>query len=175
MIARLLLALIFCAAPACAERLQFDHRLYPPLKQVLDSGDATKVFSDNKNPAHLANLIATRGVSAEQWDEALEILSIVPVRGMAGAADWMAQMQASAQAHCSATAPPQMKLLAQDAVSVTFEIHAPNCPAELAPYAIYRLVTGKRSWFRLSVLDKAPLESSARQQWLALLASAQLQ
>lgn len=175
MIARSLLVLALFAAPAFAERLQFDHRLYPPLKQVLDSGDSTKIMFDNKNPAHLVDLIATRGHSVDQWEEALEIMSIVPVRGIAGAVGWQAQMQSAAQARCPGSAAPQFTQLAQDEVSVTFEVRAPNCPAERAPHALYRLVAGKRSWFRLSVFEKGPLDATARQQWLDLLASAHLQ
>ena len=168
-----LLLLVLCQ-PAFAERLQFDHRLYPPLKQVLDSGDATKVQFDNKNPAHLVDLIATRGASADQWEEAIEILSILPPRGLNGAAEWMAQMQRDTLARCPAAAPPQFTILAQDAQSVTFEARAANCPAERAPHALYRLLAGKRSWFRLSILEKGNFDPAARQQWLSLLASANL-
>ena len=161
-------------SPAFAERLQFDHRLYPPLKQVLDSGDATKVLFDSKNPAHLVDLIATRGPSADRWEEALEILSIVPVREINGAAGWMAQMQSAAEASCPGSAAPQFTQLAQDDVSVTFEVRAPNCARERAPHALYRLVAGKRSWFRLAVLEKGEMDAATRAQWLALLASAYL-
>jgi hypothetical protein len=39
---------------------------------------------------------------------------------------------------------------------------------------LYRLVAGKRSWFQLSILVKGDLDDLSRQQWLAVLASAQL-
>ena len=35
-------------------------RLYPPLLQVLDQGDADMIAFDNKNPARLVDLIAVK-------------------------------------------------------------------------------------------------------------------
>lgn len=166
----LTLALLLVASPGSAERLKFDHRLYPPLQQVLDRGAAEMVDFNNSNPQRLVDLIAVRGSSAQNWTEALEIVSIVRPGGIADAKDWMARLQNAAQARC----PAQFSILAQDAQSITFERRSPNCPAERSSLGLYRLVTGKRSWFQLSVLVRGELEEADRQQWLALLASAHL-
>lgn len=166
------LAIAFClgSAPAMAERLQFDHRLYPPLKAVLDSGRTEMIVFDNSNPARLVDFIAVQGRSASDWTEALEIVSIVRPKTVKSAHDWFELLRSQSQARCRATFTP----IAHDAQSITYERHSPDCPAERAETGIYRLVAGKRSWFMLSVLSKARMDEAARQQWLALLASAHL-
>jgi len=83
----------------------------------------------------------------------------------------MALLQSQSEARCKAS----FTVLAEDANSITFERRSSSCAAERAPLGIYRLVAGKRSWFQLSVLEKGELEDAARQQWLALLASAHLE
>jgi len=163
-------ALLLIAAPAFGERLQFDHRLYPPLKQVLDSGDETMIDFNDKNPARLVDLIAVKGKSAQNWTEAFEILAIRRPSDVETAKDWMAILQQQALSRC----PASFKILAEDTSSVTFERTSPNCPAERAKMGLYRLVAGKRSWFQLSIMVKGDLDDGARAQWLALLASAQL-
>jgi len=163
-------ALVLCGAPAAAERLQFDHRLYPPLQQVLDSGNAGMIEFNADDPRRLVDLIAVKGTSARDWSEAMEIVSIPRPRKIATAREWMGVLQSQALARCPAT----FTVLAEDASSVTFERRSPDCPRERAGLGIYRLVAGKRSWFMLSVLARSGLEPSARAQWLALLASAHL-
>lgn len=162
------MALLTCAAPAAAERLEFDYRLYPPLQQVLDAGNKEMVSFNADNPARLIDLIAVKGASAASWTEAMEIVSIARPRKIATAHEWMTIMQREAPSGCPAT----FAVLSEDANSITFERRAPACPADRAPYAIYRLVAGQRSWFELAVLAKDELGADARRQWLALLASA---
>ncbi|MEY3658807.1 MAG: hypothetical protein RL425_1568 [Pseudomonadota bacterium] len=164
------IALLLFAAPAFAERLQFDHRLYPPLQQVLDSGDESMIDFNDINPARLVDLIAIKGKSAQSWTEALEIVAIRRPSDVETAQDWMAILQRQALSRCPAT----FKILAEDTTSITFERTSPNCPAERAQMGLYRLVAGKRSWFQLSILVKGDLDDLSRQQWLVLLASAQL-
>jgi len=164
----LALVLLLVAAPLSAERLQFDHRLYPPLQQVLDSGDQAMIEFNGDNPARLVDLIAVKGKSAQDWTEALEIVSIPRPKAVKTARDWMAALRQQALARC----PARFAVLAEDANSVTFERRSPGCAAERASLGIYRLVAGKRSWFELAVLAKGELDAPARAQWLALLASA---
>ena len=163
-------AFLLLAAPAFAERLQFDHRLYPPLQQVLDSGDQAMIDFNDKNPARLVDLIAIKGKSVQSWTEAFEIVAIRRPSDVETAKDWMSILQQQAASRCPAT----FKILAEDTTSVTFERTSPNCPAERAQMGLYRLVAGKRSWFQLSILVKGDLDDLSRQQWLAVLASAQL-
>ncbi len=167
---RIALALLLFATPAVAERLEFDHRLSPPLQAVLDGGDTTMIESDSRSPTRHVDLIAVRGRSAQSWTEALEILSIARPRDIKDVEGWLALLQSQAQSRCAAT----FEVISRDANSVTFQRTSPHCPAERATFGLYRLVTGKRSWFQLSVLVRDDLSETARQQWLALFASAHL-
>ncbi|MBS0473530.1 MAG: hypothetical protein JSR28_00065 [Proteobacteria bacterium] len=162
-------ALVAVASPLAAERLEFDHRLYPALQRVLDADDKGMIDFQGGNPARLVDLIAVKGTSAHDWTEAMEIVSIPRPRKIATARDWMALLQQQAVARCPAAT---FTLLAEDANSVTFERRSPACAAEPASLGIHRLVAGKRSWFELSVLAKGGLDPAAREQWLAVLASA---
>ncbi|MFM5906231.1 MAG: hypothetical protein ACKOPO_01365 [Novosphingobium sp.] len=163
-------ALLLIATPARAEKLQFDHRLYPPLQQVLDSGDKNKLAFDSSKAGRFVDFIAVKGKSTRNWTEGFEIVAISRPRDMAGARDWMALIRKASDARC----PNTVTVIAEDEMSVTFERHSPKCSAERSETAIYRLVAGKRSWFQLTVLAKTPLTTAARDQWLALLASARL-
>ena len=168
------LAALLASVPiaAHAEQLEFDHRLYPTLKQVLDGGDAGMVKFDASNPRRLVDLIAVRGKSAKDWTEALEIVATLPFPQLGSAQAWMEFQRDAAIKRCPGANPATFKVIAQDDFSITFERQSPGCRAERAETGIYRLLTGKRSWFQLAVLSKTPLEPAARDQWLALLASA---
>lgn len=163
--------LVLLATPAQAEKLTFDHRLNPALKEVLDSGDAAKVDYNNANARYVVDRIAVRGTTANDWQEALEIIARTPAKGVSSAADWMAELRARADKAC----PNTVVKLAEDAASVTFERQSQPCKAERAPYALYRAVSGKRSLFLLAVLAKQPLDKESRARWLALLASAHIE
>lgn len=167
----LLPVFFFLAAPAFGERLQFDHRLYPPLQKVLDGGDPNMLHFNDKNPARLVDLIAIKGKSAKNWTEALEIVAIRRPGDVTTARGWMDMLQQQSVARCRAS----FEVISEDQDSVTFERLSPECPEERAEQEIYRLVAGKRSWFQLVVLVKGRLDAQSRQQWLALLASAKLQ
>lgn len=159
------------AAPAQAESLSFDHRIYPPLKEVLDGGQKDMLLYDSSNPRYVVDRIAVRGKSATEWSEALEIIARAHAKGMSSASDWMTELRAKADKLC----PNKVTFLAEDAISVTFERNSPACRGERAPFAIYRIVTGKTSLFLLAVMSREPLEEVAKQQWLKLLASAHLE
>jgi hypothetical protein len=167
----LALALVACSAPAAAERLQFDYRLSPPLQQVLDAGDKGMIDFNADDPKRLVDLIAVKGTSAKDWTEALEIISIPAPRKLSTARQWLAALQQQALARC----PGTFTVLAEDANSVTYERHSPDCAAERSPQGLYRLVAGKRSWFQLAVLAKGELGTAERTQWLAVLGSAHIE
>ena len=164
------LALLSCGTPLAAERLQFDYRIYAPLKQVLDSGEKDMVDFNADTPARLVDLIAVRGASARDWTEALEIVSIARPKNLANVRDWLTALQRESLARCPAT----FTIISHDANSVTYERRSPGCAAEPASLGLYRLVAGKRSWFELAVLAKGELDEKARGEWLAVLASAHL-
>lgn len=168
----LIFSSILCLSnPAYAERLVFDHRLYPPLRQVLDSGEGDKVLYDASNPKYVIDRIIIRGDSAREWTELVEIVARTPGRGMRNADDWAAELRHRADKAC----PNRITEVARDANSLTLERRNDPCPAEAAPFALYRIVAGKRSLFLLAVISKAALGEQQRREWLALLASAHLE
>ena len=174
-LARLRLALfaglLLVAAPALAEKLVFDHRLSPPLKAVLDSGDAAMIDFNNANPRNVIDVIAVRGKSAQDWSEALVIIARTPDRKVNSAGGWAAELQREAQRKCSST----FTELARDEISITYERRSVGCPAGYPATALYRAIAGKHSMFMLAVLVKDNLSETSRQQWLALMSSAHLE
>lgn len=169
------LFLLLIAMPAHAERLQFDHRLSPPLQKVLDEGRSEMVLFDGSDPTRLVDLIAVRGQSATNWREALQIVSIPKQKKIDGPLGWMEQIQSGVRARATGACAADFSVIVQDGNSVTFERRSPGCGADSVSYGLYRLVTGKRSWFQLAVLSKDEITAEARAQWLALLASARLE
>lgn len=170
--ARLLPALLMlvAAVPAHAEKLVFDHRIYPPLKAVLDSGDAAMIAFDGSNPRYVVDLIAVQGKSTTDWNEALEIIARAPSKKVSTAQDWLAELNARADRHC----PNTVRTIAEDASSITFERSVKDCPAERADTTIGRILIGKRSLFLMTVLVKGVPDAATRQQWLDLLNSAHI-
>lgn len=165
------LFLLGLAGPAMAERLTFDHRLQPQLKQVLDSGDASRIDYNAANPRYVVDRIAVQGTSPADWTELLEVIARTPARNMRTAQDWMDELRRQADARC----PNRIEIIAQDAASITFERRSQQtCAGEPARSSLYRVVAGKRSLFLLAVHDKGGLSETARRDWLAMLASAHL-
>ena len=171
--ARLLFGFVLalCAAPLLADKLVFDHRLVPALKAVLDSGDPAMISYDNRNPRNVVDLIAVRGKSAQDWQEALVIIARLPDKKIVTPADWRAQLQRDAAKQC----PAVFTTIAQDANSVTFERRSTGCRAGYPPVALYRVAAGKPSLFLLAAMTKSDFSPAARAQWLALMASAHLE
>lgn len=168
-----LIAVLAFALPqvAKAEKLSFDHRLYPPLKAVLDSGDSAMIDYNGRDPRYVTDLIAVKGTSAANWTEALEIIARLPGKDARTAREWAAALQAAAPAGCKAQITP----IAEDADSITFARSLSACPKARAETTITRIVQGKRSLFLLSALFKGKPDDAARVQWLALLASAHIE
>lgn len=166
----LLAALMLTAAPAMAERLLFDHRLSPPLKAVLDSKNAAMISFDDKNPRYVVDVIAVRGKSASDWSEALVIIARTPSRKVRTAAAWMAELRAEAESRCT----NEIRTLAEDAGSVTFERRSTGCRGDYPPVAIYRAIAGERSLFLLAVMAKDDLSEQSQREWLSMLGSARL-
>jgi hypothetical protein len=159
------------ASPALAERLSFDHRLSPPLKAVLDGGDPAMIEYNDKNPRYVTDVIAVRGNSAKDWTEALVIVARAPDKKVSTAAQWLAELRAEADKKCRS----ELRTLAEDAVSITFERRSTGCSQGYPTAALYRVVAGQRSLFLLAVLSKAELSEESQRQWRELLASAHLE
>lgn len=122
------LLLLLIAMPAHAERLQFDHRLSPPLQKVLDEGRSEMVQFDGSDPTRLVDLIAVRGELAMKWQEALQIVLIPKQKKIDGAQGWMAQIESGIRSRSAAAAcKAEFAVLAQDENSVTFERRSPGC------------------------------------------------
>ena len=165
------LAMAMLAAPVSAEQLSFDHRLVPPLKAVLDGGNAAMIDYNASNPRYVTDVIAVRGRSASDWDEALVIIVRTPNRQVGTVQAWQDDLRRDAARRCEAT----LSSIASDAISATFERSSATCPGDYPPHAIYRIVQGQRSLFLLAVLSREVISPQAREQWLALLASAHLE
>lgn len=163
-------AIAASATPASAERLSFDHRLYPPLKAALDSGNGALVHHDGRNPRYLYNLIVVQGTSHTDWTEALEIVTRLPGRNLASARDWLAELQARLPRGCHG----ELTVIAEDSASLTFERRLKGCPPTMASTGLYRIVAGRRSLFLLGALNKGEWTDEMRTRWLELLSSASL-
>jgi hypothetical protein len=166
-----LLMLMTIAAPAMAERLHFDHRLYPPLKAIFDTNRQEMIYFNNSDPKYVVDRIAIQGKSADDWTEALNIISRTPSRGVKNADDWLAEIRAQSANAC----PGQFEILARDGNSITFSKRSTNCGNDKIQFSLYRIVAGKRSLFLLNAVYRDDMTDAARQQWLALLQSARLE
>lgn len=166
------LLLLLCAAPtpAFAEHLNFDHRLHPPLKAVFDQKRDEMISYDNSNPRYVIDRIAITGKSATDWTEALDIIVRVPTRDVKTADDWFAEIKAKAGKACTS----EFAVIATDALGLTFSRRSTNCGADKVQFALYRIVTGTKSLFLLNAIHRADMDEPTKQQWLALLNSAQL-
>jgi len=165
------LILLSLATPALAERLSFDHRTVPALKAVLDSGNAAMIDYNGSNPRYITDVIAVRGRSAKDWDEALVIIARAPTGKVATAADWLEELRGEARRRCSS----ELKMLATDERSILFERHAEKCPGSYPRNAIYLVVQGKTSLFMLAILSRDDLSEQSRGEWLTMLKSAHLE
>ena len=165
------IAAALMASPALAEKLTFDHRLSPPLKAVLDAGDPAMIDYNDKNPRYITDVIAVRGRSATDWQEALVVIARTPDRKVRTAADWMAELRAEAGRRCAS----EFRTIAEDAASVTFERRSTGCAAGYPPVALYRVTAGQRSLFLLAAMAKDELSAESRRQWLEMLGSAHIE
>ena len=165
-----LMALVF-AAPASAERLHFDHRLYPPLKAIFDQGRQDMIYFNNSDPKYVVDRIAVQGKSADDWTEALAIIARSPSRVVKNADDWMAEIRAQSAKAC----PSQFEILARDTNSITFSRRSTGCAADKVQFALYRIVAGKRSLFLLNPTLRGDMNEAMRRQWMELLQSARLE
>jgi hypothetical protein len=164
------LLVLALSTAAEAEKLTFDHRTYPPLVAVLDSGRTEMIKFDASNPRYVTDRIVIQGTSADHWTEALDIIVRSRKAKMQSPADWASQIQQAANAQC----PSTFTTISEDASSLTFERHSSGCPAGTAQSALYRIVAGKTSLYLLNPLVLGEMPEAARQQWLALLATAHI-
>lgn len=165
------LVLLSLAAPAFAEKLSFDHRVVPALKAVLDSGNTAMIDYNGSNPRYITDVIAVRGRSAKDWDEALVIIARAPSNKVQTAAEWLEELRSDARRRCGS----ELKLLEQAERSILFERHAKKCPGNYPRNAIYLVVQGKSSLFLLAVLSRDDLSEASRGEWFTLLKSAHLE
>lgn len=166
-----LFALLAIASPALADKLVFDHRLVPALKQVLDANDPARISYNDSNPRYVVDVIAVRGKSATDWTEALVIIARTPDRKVATVEAWRQELQKQARHKCESSFTD----LASGEHSLTFERKSQDCPAGYPPIAIYRVVEGKTSLFLLAAMSKDGFSAEERAQWLALMDSAHLE
>jgi hypothetical protein len=167
----LFLLLLAMPAAAFAERLHFDHRLYPSLKAVFDNDRDEMIAYDNSNPKYVIDRIAIQGKSATDWTEAFDIVVRTPSKKIATAEDWLAEIKAKVGKSCAS----EFSIIAQDTNSLTFSRRSTDCGPDKVQFALYRIVKGERNLFMLNAINRGDMENQKRQQWLALLASARLE
>jgi hypothetical protein len=159
------------SAPAFAERLHFDHRVYPPLKAVFDNNRSEMIDYNDKNPKYIVDRIAIQGKSAAEWTEALDIIARSPSRDVKTVDDWFVEIRTKAEKAC----PSVFEILSRDANSITFLRRSTNCAADKVQFALYRIVAGKRTMFLLNPIYRDDMPESMRLQWMELLGSARLE
>lgn len=162
---------MLAASPAHAEKLLFDHQLYPQIGAVLDSGHKEMVIFDDRNPKYVFDRIAIQGTSAENWTEALEIIVRTPEKRVKSPSDWVQQISAPAAIDCAVRLTP----IAEDSGSITVMRQASACAAAPAETAIYRIVAGTKSLFLLGARYKGEMDPVMRERWLRVLASARIE
>lgn len=165
------LLLLGLAAPASAERLLFDHRIYPPLKAIFDDNRNEMIAHDGSNPKYMTDRIAIQGKSLEDWTEAMDIIARSPSKEVKTADAWFAEIKAKAEKAC----PSVFETLARDDNSITFSRRSTGCGKDKVQFALYRIVAGKRSMFLLNPISRDDMSDAVRQQWLDLLKSARLE
>ncbi len=162
-----LLVFVF-ATPAFAEKLTFDHRTYPPLEAVLNSGREEMIRFNDSNPKYVTDRIAIQGTSVDQWSEALDIIVRLRSAKMKSAADWANELQQQSRIRCSST----FTTIAEEAKSRTFLRRSTGCPPGTPLTGLYRIVEGRKSLFLLGALAMEDMPETAKQQWLTLMATA---
>ena len=165
------LLLLLVPAPASAERLLFDHRLYPPLKAIFDDGRDEMIAHNRSDPKYIVDRIAIIGNSLDDWTEAMDIIARAPSKDVKTKEDWLAEIKSKASAAC----PSTFETLASDDISITFSRRSTGCATDKVQYALYRIVVGKRTMFLLNPIRRADMSDSVRQQWIELLKSARLE
>lgn len=162
---------MLASTPAHAEKLLFNHQLYPQIGAVLDSGRKEMVIFDDHDPKYVFDRIAIQGTSAENWTEALEIVVRTPEKGVKSPSDWVHQIGAETSANCTSQITP----IAEDGTSVTVMRQAPACAGAPAETALYRIVAGRKSLFLLGARYKGAMDQAMRERWLRVLASARVE
>jgi len=159
------------AGNAHAEKLEVDHRIYPPLKAALDNPNDNTVYFDSSRSGRLFDRILVAGNSAEHdWTEALELVVTRRDARARTPAEWLSRFRPGKESVC----PAAVSLLAQDDASVTFALTAPDCSAGPPLTGLYRVFYGRKSVYLIGAKYKGAMTTTQREQWLALLASARL-
>lgn len=159
------------AAPVAAEKLEMDHRLYPPLHAAMDSTAEETIYFDARTPGRVFDRVLINGRSAERdWTEALEITVLRRDKRLKDPAEWYRSFRAGDESTC----PAEARELGRDRVSVTFAVEAPACATGPGLTGLYRVVLGAKSVYLVSAKVKGPMAAEPRAQWLAVLASAHL-
>lgn len=166
----LIALLTLIAAPAAAERLDFDPRVHAALAAAMADKSSDAVYFEDRRPRYLLDRILIRGRSAQDWDEALEIVVYPHPRNVTKAMQWYEPFRAAEDAAC----PSTWSVLTSEDTSITFTRSEARCTALAGQTRTYRAIVGKRDVFVLGGLNRGAIEPAVREAWLTLFATARL-
>ena len=159
------------AGAAHAEKLEFDYRIYPPLKAAMDNQGDDTVYFDNTQPGRMFDRILVVGKSAEtDWIEALELVVTRRDAKARSPDEWYRKFRPAAETAC----PGNVAVLTRDDKSLTFALDATPCTGGTPLTALYRVFYGRKSVYVVGAKYKGKMAPTQREQWLALLASVHL-
>lgn len=158
------------STPALADRLVFDHSLYPALQEAFRDQERNVRYIVSDNPRYIFDRIKVRGRSLDDFTEALEIMVTRREQGVQSVSDWYDSYRREQDANCAS----DWQTLAQDAASITFVRTTRGCPDYDGQTRIYRTVLGERSVYMLTAISRGEMAQPLRETWLTLLASARL-
>lgn len=158
------------STPALADRLVFDHSLYPALQEAFRDQERNVRYVVSDNPRYIFDRIKVRGRSLDDFTEALEIMVTSRGRDVQTIADWFERYRQEQDETCGS----EWQTLAQDAASITFSRTTRGCPEYDGQTRIYRTVLGERSVYMLTAITRGEMAQPLRETWLTVLASARL-
>jgi hypothetical protein len=169
LIASLSLALVAPAAMA-VDMLQYSFANYDRLSRAVATRDGHKpiVYTEDRAPVYVLTRIVVEGTSAEDWDEAMEILNTMRHDEPPTVADWYQRFHEHGDASCKS----EWTVLGQSESSLTFERKSGECPPHASQQAIYKVMYGKKQVFLLIGTRKGTMDEATRAGWLAVMESA---
>jgi hypothetical protein len=163
---RVLIVLAVCACASTAERLTWSFGVpEDPLRVVRD--DPSRFYEEDRAPHYVLHRYVVRGRSAEDWEEAFEVINFQRRELPATPALWYEEFRARGNVTC----PSEWRVLEEAAESVTFERRSSACAPHAPQTALYRVLYGRKNVFLMIATTVGEFEPGSRETWLGMLAS----